>query len=243
MRFIIMHKTNAHWEAGEIPSKELIARVGGLMGELAKSGALQGGDGLRASSEGVRLRFSGDTRTVIPGPFEGENELPAGFSIVRAASIDDAIEFATRQAEVLRPLDDVEIDVRPVTEGWDIGMGPRPANLTTRRYMCLRKATAATETGAAPWPEQRAALARLIDETTRSGIHLTTESMRPSRRGRRYKNSVNGISVYDGPFLESKELLAGFVIVSADSLDEAGRWAERYIETVGAEEVDVRELE
>ena len=75
MRFIIMHKTNAHWESGAIPSPELIARVGTLLGELAKAGVLLGAEGLRASSEGVRLRFAAGTRTVINGPFEGDNEL------------------------------------------------------------------------------------------------------------------------------------------------------------------------
>ena len=103
MRFIIMHKTNAHWESGARPGPDLIARVGALLGELTNAGVLQGAEGLRASSEGVRLRFSSGTRSVIEGPFTGENELPAGFSILRAPSIDEAIEWATRQAAILGP--------------------------------------------------------------------------------------------------------------------------------------------
>ena len=184
MRFVIMHKTNAHWESGAVPGPELIARVGTLLGELAKAGVLLGAEGLRASSHGVRLRFGAGTRTVIRGPFEGENELAAGFSILRARSLEDAIEWATRQADVLG---DVEIDIRPVTEPWDIGLGAAPADVSTRRYMVLRKATPSTEAGQAPSSPQRAELARLVDETTRSGVHLVTETMRPSRRGRRYK--------------------------------------------------------
>ena len=62
-RFIVMHKTNAHWEAGAIPSASLIARVGALLGELAQAGSLGGAEGLRPSSEGVRLRFSGGAST------------------------------------------------------------------------------------------------------------------------------------------------------------------------------------
>jgi len=240
MRFIIMHKTNAHWESGAIPSRELIARVGTLLGELAKAGVLLGAEGLRATSEGVRLRFSAGTRTVINGPFEGNNELPAGFSILRARSLEDAIEWATRQAGVLG---DVEIDIRPVTELWDVGMGTTPADVSTRRYMVLRKATPLTEAGEALPSAQRAAFAHLIDETRRSGVHLATETMRPSRRGRRYKNSRDGVSVYDGPFVETKELIAGYVIVSAASLEDAGRWALQYAFAVEADEVDLRELE
>ena len=246
MRFIIMHKTNAHWESGAIPSPELIARVGALIGELAHAGVFLGGEGLRASSEGVRLKFAAGIRTVIPGPFEGDNELPAGFSILRTRSLEDAIEWATREANVVgtvAPVEDVEIDIRPVTEPWDIGIGAKPEAIDTRRYMVLRKATRSTEAGGSPPSAQRTEFARLLDETTRSGEHLVTETMRPSRRGRRYKNSRNGISVYDGPFTETKELLAGYVVVSASSLDEAGRWAARYIEAVEADEADLRELE
>jgi len=240
MRFIIMHKTNAHWESGAIPGPELIARVGTLLGEMATTGVLRGAEGLRASSEGVRLRFAGGTRTVINGPFEGDNELAAGFSILRTRSLADAIEWATRQADILG---DGEIDIRPVTEPWDIGMAAAPADLATRRYMVLRKATPSTEADVAPSAAQRTALARLIEETTRSGVHLATETMRPSRRGRRYKHSSNGVTVYDGPFVETKELIAGYVIVSAASLDEAGRWAVPYVDAVDADEVDVRELD
>ena len=67
--------------------------------------------------------------------------------------------------------------------------------------------------------------------------------MRPSGRGRRYINTRNGVSMFDGPFVETKELIAGYVIVSADSLDEVDRWAQRYIDAVEATEIDVRELE
>jgi hypothetical protein len=72
---------------------------------------------------------------------------------------------------------------------------------------------------------------------------MVTESFRPSARGRRYKNSRNGISVFDGPFIETTEMIGGYAMVRAPSLAEAGRWAERYITAVQAEEVDVFELE
>jgi hypothetical protein len=177
---------------------------------------------------------------VSKGPFTGENELPSGFSILRVASLDEAIAWATRQAAVLG---DVEIDIRPVTEAWDIGMMPKPGDVTTLRYMALRKASAASEAGVALSPQQQAEMARLIDETRRTGVHLASETMRPSARGRRYKNSQNGVSATDGPFAESKELIAGYVMVSAQSLEDAARWAVRYFDAVKADEVDLRELE
>jgi hypothetical protein len=240
MRFIIMHKTDAHWESGANPDPDLIARVRALLGEMAKAGVLLAAEGLRASSQGVRLRFAAGTRTIIRGPFAGDHGVPAGFSIVRTRSLEEAIEWATRQAHVLG---DVEIDIRPVTEPWDVGMGVKPADVTTRRYMILRKATASTESGETPSSAQRAELAHLIDETTPSSVHVVTETMRPTSRGRRYTNSRDGITVHDGPFTESKELIGGYVIVSAGSLEDAGKWAEQYIDVVEATEVDVRELD
>jgi hypothetical protein len=235
-----MHKTDARWEAGAIPSPQLIERVGALIGEMAQANVLLGAEGLRASSLGVRLKFSGGVRTITKGPFQGENELPAGFTVLRVRSLDEAIEWASRQAAVLG---DVEIDIRPVTEAWDIGMTPRPENVTTPRYMALRRATAATEAGVALSPKQQAEMARLIDQTRRTGMHLATETLRPSARGRRYKNSRDGIRVTDGPFTESKELIAGYVMVSAESLEDAARWATRYLTAVEGDEVDLLELE
>ena len=108
--------------------------------------------------------------------------------------------------------------------------------------MVLRKATPATEGGIEPTPPQRRALSKLIDDSTKAGVHLARVEMKPSSRGRRYVNSAKGVVMFDGPFVETKELLAGFIIISAESLDAAGRWAERYIEVVEAPEVDVREL-
>ena len=235
MRFMILHKTNARWEAGAIPSPELIGRVGALVEELAKSGRLEAGEGLRSSAEGVRLRFHGSETTVTPGPFRGENESPAGFTILRVGSRDEAVQWATRLAAILG---EGELDVRPVTEAWDIGMMPKPEALPTRRYMVVRK-----ETCTEPTSEQRAAVARLVEEARGTGSYLGGENLRPSARGRRYKNSKNGVTVTDGPFAESKEMIAGYVLVRVHSLDEAGKLAERYLGVVEAEEVDVREVE
>ena len=201
---------------------------------------LLGAEGLRPSSQGVRLRFSGGQRTRIPGPFTGEAELEAGFSILRAASLDEAIEWATRQAGILG---DGEIDIRPVSEPWDIGIGSPPEGHVSRRYMVLRKASSATETDTALSSESRSQLSKLIEESTRNGVHLATEMMRPSRRGRRCRNSREGKTYYDGPFIETKELLGGYVIIEAASIDDASQWLPRYVDAVGAGEADLRELE
>jgi hypothetical protein len=237
---MIMHRTNAHWEAGALPSLELVSRVGRLLGELAGAGALLAAEGLRPSSQGVRLRFTAGSCEATRGPFGGGGQLPAGFTIVRAHSLEEAANWASRVAVALG---DVELDVRPVTEPWDIGMAEKPTPEPPRRYMILRKATAGTEAGVEPTAARRTALSEVIAEVTRAGAHVASETMRPSARGRRFKNSKDGVSFVDGPFVETKELIGGYVVVQAASLDEAARMAERYVEVVGADEVDVRELE
>jgi hypothetical protein len=237
MRFVVMHKTNAHWETGARPSPDLVAGVGAMMGELQQQGVLLDAAGLRPTSEGARIRLSQGKRTVTSGPFTGEHELLAGFTIVQTRSLDDAIEVATAQAA---EFDSAEMDVRPVTEPWDIGLTERPADLTTRRYMILRKATPESERD-----QDLAADPTRLTQTTDPAVPRThvTVTMRPSSRGRRYKNSENGITYSDGPFTETKEMIGGYVTVSAASLDHVDPVVRRYIETVGAEEVDVRELE
>jgi hypothetical protein len=87
-----------------------------LMEEMIKAGAFVAGDGLRPSAHGVRLKFSGGKRTIVKGPFAGSNELIDRYLIVRVKSIDDAIDWASRFAGP-----DSEIDVRPVSEPWDLG--------------------------------------------------------------------------------------------------------------------------
>jgi hypothetical protein len=238
MRTIIMHKTIARWEEGAKPDPKLIAEVGELIGDMKRAGVLRAGEGLRASSLGARVTVSGGAPEIVRGPLVGGNELPAGFDIIRAATLDDAVAWA---CEIGKVLGDVEMDVRPVTEPWDIGLGSKPAGVTTQRFMVLRKATAATEAGTPLAPAQRDALAGLRKRTPAG--HITAETLRPSARGRRCKNTSAGIAFTDGPFAESKELIAGYVIIDVPSLDEAARWCTRYVTVVGTEEADVRELE
>jgi hypothetical protein len=113
MRFLVMHKSNEQNEAGVPPSKELIEAMGKLMEETAQAGVLLAAEGVHASSKGARVQFSGGKRTVTDGPFAEAKELIAGFAIIEVNSKDEAIEWATRFANVIG---DVEIEIRQVVE-------------------------------------------------------------------------------------------------------------------------------
>ena len=237
MDFMMMHKTDAYFEGGGKPSKEIIAGVGRMVGEMARSGKLKAGDGLAPSAQGVRLKFIGGKRTATPGPFVGGNELVAGFAVMRVKSLDEAIEWTSKYAAVVG---DAEIDVRPANEPWDIGLGEKPAGLTTRRYIAMHKASAKTEAGALPTAAQTEAMSRLIGEMTQAGVLLATASLEPSSRAVRLRNFGGKKTVVDGPFAESKELVGGFAIVDLESRDEAIEWAQRYTDVLGEVELDIR---
>lgn len=240
MRFIIVHKADQRSEQGIAPEKELVGRVGQMIGRMSRAKVLEAGEGLGPTSRGVRVRFRGGRREVVAGPFTGEHELPASLSMLRTHTLEEAVEWAASQAQALG---DIDVDIRPVVEAWDLGFNEKPAGLDTTRYMVVRKADASTEAGADVEPRRRAAFTALIDDSTRAGLHIATETVRPSARGRRYLNTSDGINVYDGPFIESKELLGGYVIVTGASLDAVDHWVREYIEAVGPREVDLLELE
>jgi hypothetical protein len=156
---------------------------------------------------------------------------------MRVASLQEAVQWATRFAQVLGG--DLELDIRPVTEPWDIGIGEKPAGLTTQRFMGTHKHRSAD--GCRPLsPEQAAAMGKLLEEMTRAGVLLSGEGLEAGAKGARITAAGGRPVVMDGPFTESKELLGGFVIVKAETLREAVEWAERYFTVVGAEEVSVR---
>jgi hypothetical protein len=234
MRFMILHKTNAHWEGGALPTRELIARVGAMIGGLVQSGQLLAGEGLRPSSQGVRARFVGGKRTVSKGPFTQTEGNVEGFAILSVKSIDEALECVSSFAALVG---DVEIDIRPLTEAWDLGVMEKPADLATQRFMAAHKTRGAS--GAAPTPQLQAAMGKLIQEMSESGTLLSTEGFPPTSTWSRLKSADGRHIVVDGPFTESKELIGGFVTIEVKSKEEAIDWLRRYADVVGAEEIDL----
>lgn len=96
MRFMMIVKATKNTEAGILPTKEEFAEMDKFNEELMKAGIILAGDGLQPSSKGARVRFSGDKRTVIDGPFAETKELIAGYGIWKVNSKAEAIEWAKR---------------------------------------------------------------------------------------------------------------------------------------------------
>jgi hypothetical protein len=120
MRVMVIVKATRDSEAGVLPSEELLAAMGKYNEELAKAGIMLAGEGLHPSSKGKRVRFTGDKRTVIDGPFAETKELIAGFWLWQVRSMDEAIEWVKRCPNPM-PGTESEIEIRPVFEADDFG--------------------------------------------------------------------------------------------------------------------------
>jgi hypothetical protein len=107
-------------ESGEMPSEKLLAEMGQFNEELVKAGVMLAGEGLHPSSRGARIRYDGDKRTVIDGPFTETKELIAGFWLLQVGSLEEAIEWLKRCPN---PFEDgtSEIEIRRVFEAEDFG--------------------------------------------------------------------------------------------------------------------------
>ncbi|HVK56762.1 MAG TPA: YciI family protein [Burkholderiales bacterium] len=119
MRFMIMVKANKDTEAGVMPSEQLLADMGKYNEELVKAGVMLAGEGLQPSSKGARVKFSGDKRTVIDGPFTEAKELIAGFWLIQVKSKEEAIEWVKRCPNPTG--EESEIEIRQVFEAEDFG--------------------------------------------------------------------------------------------------------------------------
>ena len=117
MRCMVIVKATKDSEAGVLPSREILAEMGKYNEQLMKAGVMLAAEGLKPTSKGARVRFSGSTRTVIDGPFAESKELIAGFWLWQVRSMNDAIEWLKRA-----PFDGgTEVEIRPVFEAEDFG--------------------------------------------------------------------------------------------------------------------------
>jgi hypothetical protein len=119
MRFMIMIKATKDSEAGVMPGEQLLTEMGRFNEELVKAGVLLAGEGLHASSKGARVKFSGNKRTVIDGPFAETKELIAGYWLWQVKSKEEAIEWVKRCPNPMPG--ESEIEIRQVFEAEDFG--------------------------------------------------------------------------------------------------------------------------
>jgi hypothetical protein len=119
MRVMVLVKATDDSEAGALPTEQLLTDMGAFNQQLIEAGILLAGDGLHPSSKGVRVQFSGTSRTVVDGPFTETKELVAGYWLWQVTSMDEAIEWVKRCPNPM--FGPSEIEIRPVFEAADFG--------------------------------------------------------------------------------------------------------------------------
>jgi len=243
MRFLMMVKASKDSEAGVLPDEKILSEMGKYNEALVKAGALLAAEGLQESAKGARVRYADGEVKVTDGPFAETKELVAGFWLIDAKSKEDAVEWAKRvpfqQGEVeIRPLfelTDFPVDPAEKPEGWRDkeeqfrAAAPPARKPGTLRFMGLLKADKETEAGVLPDEKLLAAMGAFFEEGVKSGVILSGEGLQPTSKGARVQYSGSRRTVIDGPFAESKELIAGYAIIQARSREEAIEWTKRFV--------------
>ncbi len=121
MRYMIIVKASNDSEAGGMPDEALLARMAAYHEELARAGVLLDASGLQPTSRGWRVRYDGDTRTVIDGPFTESKELVAGYTLIQVKRREEAMEWARRYPNPAMDDGETEIEVRRLFELDDFG--------------------------------------------------------------------------------------------------------------------------
>jgi hypothetical protein len=135
MRVMVIAKATKDTEAGVLPDEKAFVEMMKFQEELVKAGVLLAGEGLRASSMGKRVRFSGTRRTVIDGPFTETKELIAGFGLWQVKSMEEAVEWVKRS-----PLADGEVEIRRVFEDEDFAQSDPSGDLRKKDQELRQKA-------------------------------------------------------------------------------------------------------
>ncbi len=265
MRFMMMVKSDAATEAGAMPSAEVLEAMGAFNEKMAKAGVLLEGEGLHASSDGAIVELCDGKLTVTDGPFGEAKELIAGYWLIRVGEKAEALEWA-RQV----PGDFGEVEIRELYETADFPVDdsersggwrdqelaaretaetePAPRKPGTARYLALLKSDRATESGELPRPEVLEKMGALMQDLVARGAMLGGEGLKPSATGARVVKKGGACRVVDGPFAESKEMVAGYITVQAASRDEvvelAKRWLEIHVEGAAADEgrIEIRHV-
>lgn len=237
MKFMIMHKMTPEMEKGLPPDPTIIEGVGRLMTEAGKAGIFLGGEGLKPSSTWTRITYEDGKRIVTDGPFAEAKELVAGFAVFQVKSREEALEWADKAAVAGGGNGDTFIG--PVVEMWDLGFAPKPENAPLR-YLSMAQATKASEAEIPPDPKLMESVGAYMQEMQNAGVLQAMGGLRATKHGARLHFGNGKRTVIDGPFAESKELIAGYAMCELPSLAAAIEFATKFAEVVKVHEIDIR---
>jgi hypothetical protein len=244
MQFMIFRKADKDTEAGVLPGAELLQAMGGYTQQLVDAGIMRGGEGLQPSAKGVRLQLAPGRVTIVDGPVTETKELIAGFWVIDVASKQEAIDWLSRWPRADGG-GNVELELRE--SGCPGGCAGVEATAVTdapgKRFVVLLRSSADLESEVPVPREKLDALDAHNAAEARKGVLLAADGLRSSARGARVKIAGGKLSVVDGPFTEIKEMIAGYWMIRAASLQDAIEWAKRNPYPTGPEvEVEIRQV-
>jgi hypothetical protein len=225
-RFVVFRKADRRTEAGAFFNGEWPPAI--AMPHAA----------LQPSAEGARVRRAGARLRRVEGHVAETGDLIAGFGAIDAVSKQAAID----QVAQWHVEDTAEFEIRE--SGCPGGLpGIEPANEAEGpRYLILLKSDSQLEADAIPDAARLDAMARRNDEAVAAGILVAGEGLKSTAKGARVKFAGGRPNVMDGPFAEAKELVAGFWVIRASSMDEAIDWVARYPYASDEADIEIRPL-
>ncbi|HTQ04531.1 MAG TPA: YciI family protein [Polyangiaceae bacterium] len=261
---MLLVKSNETIETTGLANERDLTEMGRFNDELTRAGVVLSSEGLLPSARGARVRIRGGEFTVTKGPFAEPASLVAGFWMVRTKSKDDARRWLERvppaAGEVeLRPLyepEDFPVDAAEQEGGWrdqeiaarDAFEAKPPARLAgTKRFILMLKADTATESGRLPTEDVLSKMGALMEQGVQDGSLLGGDGLKPSSAAVKVKTADGRRTLVDGPFAETKELVAGYTLLQLRSLDDAIAFAKRWLDIhvlvgVTEAEIEIREL-
>ena len=244
MQFMIIRRADPSTEAGAPPSAQAIEDMERFNQALADQGGLGLALGLRPSGRAVRLRMGPGGESITDGPFAESKELVAGFTIFEAASKEDAVELLkTWPASDAGAGGEVTLELRETGCPGGCAQVPPAADGGEQRFVILLRSDAGTESDRIPPQEKLDALNAFNAAQAAQGRLLAGDGLKSSARGARVHFKGGRASVIDGPYAEAKELIAGFWMIRADSMQDAIAWARTLPYPTGPEvEVEIREV-
>ena len=242
MRFMILRKADTGSEAGA-HSAELVGAMARYREEMRKAGVLRIDEDLQPSARGVRVHFRNGEVGITEGPFEGDHLL-ASFGMIEVSSRQEAIEWIKRWP-TLDANGEALVELRETGCPGGVAEVAVPAGSkdeSSQRYAILLKSDANMEAGIMAELSRLDAMTQRNLEGMRSGVLLGGEGLQSSAKGLRVKFSRGKPAVIDGPFTEIKELVAGYWVIQARSMNEAIGWVRSYPYPMDDAVVEIRPL-
>lgn len=216
-----------------------VSRFGSLSfvgSAAARAGVFVSGEGLKPSAQRFRLVYRQGERRVEQGPFRAPRELAAGFVLLSVESLAAAKDCVDQLAQAFG---DCEFFLGPVVEPWEMGMGEAPKDAPLR-FLAIYNGDDDQEGSLEA--SKLAELDTRIEALRARGLVTGSGSLGKTREGARIRYTEGKRTVTDGPFAESKELIAGYAIFDVQDREAALEWATRFGDLGGIEEIDVRPL-